>query len=56
MGLGFGGGPDLAAGPGAPTLDARFDPGLVDIDGFEGTEDLKTRTFSVSAGCPIGLS
>jgi len=55
VGLVFGGGLDVAAGPGAFTLDARYDLGLVDINDFEGTEDLKTRTFSVSAGYLIGL-
>lgn len=51
----LGGGLDLSAGPGALTVDARYDLGLSDINEFEGTEGLKNRAFSVSAGYLIGL-
>lgn len=46
----FGGGLDIAAGPGAITLDARYDLGVSDINELETGTDFENRSLSVAAG------
>lgn len=50
-----GGGIDLAAGPGAFTVDARYDLGLSDINDFDGGAELTNRNLAFSAGYLISL-
>lgn len=53
----FGGGLELGAGPGAVTLDVRYDLGLTDINASEGPDqaEAKNRNLQLSAGYLISL-
>lgn len=54
VGLLFGGGLDFPAGPGAFTVDVRFDLGLSDInDVVDSPTELKNRNFQATAGYVI---
>lgn len=56
LGFLFGGGLDFPAGPGAFTVDARFDLGLSDInDVADSPTELKNRNFQATAGYVISL-
>ena len=53
----FGGGLEVAAGPGALTFDGRYDLGLTNINASEGTDQLeaKNRNIQISAGYQVRL-
>jgi len=53
----FGGGVDIPAGPGALTVDLRYDLGLRDINATEGTDvvEIKNRNFQAVAGYAISI-
>lgn len=56
VGFLFGAGLDFPAGPGALTVDLRFDLGLSDInDVADNPNDLKNRNFQATAGYLISL-
>lgn len=58
VGLLVGGGLDFSAGPGALTVDVRYDLGLSDITDDEGATspvELKNRNVQATAGYAIGL-
>lgn len=56
VGFLFGGGLDFPAGPGAFTVDLRFDLGLSDInDVADSPNELKNRNFQATAGYLISL-
>lgn len=56
IGFLFGGGLDFPAGPGALTVDVRFDLGLSDInDVADSPTELKNRNFQATAGYLISL-
>lgn len=51
FGLVFGGGVDIGAGPGAVTLDVRYDVGFTNLNDLEGVDDtLYNRAFELLAG------